>query len=371
MIPLVETAHAAPPEFAADALLRVVESGKVSDKNTRRQLIQDAFGLGGSAQLRAPMNAAAGLGPDTRAASLAKAYQLKLDAMSLQIRAVNAMLALDKPAAREMFSAIAKPALDALPCEPSLAYDPSDFYRTLGAIARATFTPADRKNEDHVRFLLDYVGQAASQPEVAAIRSILPSAGLTSDQLQAIEARLQNTAPGANTCQEAKSAKNEYWQSDAAKQIMQRASELRIRNGAMLSEADRTSSQWQEQLVDLLKTLADWNAGQEKSEADYYHQKSTVYEALIELTPPGPERDKLLDAFAGFIGNSSLQSQSPAEWFVPAKALLERVRNTNTGEPAKVLAAFEASGNAALAVYAALERVFGSQAPSWVTSSKG
>lgn len=39
-------------------------------------------------------------------------------------------------------------------------------------------------------------------------------------------------------------------------------------------------------------------------------------------------------------GNSNLQGQDPMSWFMPAHAMLERVRNTNNGEPVKLLAAF-------------------------------
>jgi hypothetical protein len=48
--------------------------------------------------------------------------------------------------------------------------------------------------------------------------------------------------------------------------------------------------------------------------------------------------------------------------------MLERVRNTNGGEPAKVLAAFEASGNPVLALYATLEQMFSQSKPSYAAS---
>jgi hypothetical protein len=53
-----------------------------------------------------------------------------------------------------------------------------------------------------------------------------------------------------------------------------------------------------------------------------------------------------------------------------AQWMLERVTNSSSGEPAKLLAAFEGSGNAVLVLYAAEERVFGGQVPAWVTNSK-
>jgi hypothetical protein len=95
-----------------------------------------------------------------------------------------------------------------------------------------------------------------------------------------------------------------------------------------------------------------------------------VYEALVELIPPGAQRDKTLQAYLEFIGNSNLQRESPLDWFMHANWMMERVRNASNGEPSKLLNAFESSGNAVLVLYAAEEKVFGAQVPAWVTNSK-
>src|SRR5258708_28528638 len=113
--------------------------------------------------------------------------------------------------------------------------------------------------------------------------------------------------------------------------------------GKPLADADRSSQEWQQQLSDYLRELGEWGPGEEKAEADYYHQKCVVYEALVELIPPGAQRDRTLAAYLDFIGNSNLQQQSPVEWFMHTHSMLERVRNSNNGEPGKVLDAFAAS----------------------------
>ena len=45
-----DLASAAPPEFTADALLRIVESGGLADQNARRELVEHAFQLAASAK---------------------------------------------------------------------------------------------------------------------------------------------------------------------------------------------------------------------------------------------------------------------------------------------------------------------------------
>src|SRR5260370_22863835 len=92
---IVELAHSAPPEFDSDALLRVAESGKVADRNTRRDLVEQAFRLAVSAKFPARMRGVPGSTLDTRSGNLSKAYDLKLDALSLGSRAVNDLLSLD------------------------------------------------------------------------------------------------------------------------------------------------------------------------------------------------------------------------------------------------------------------------------------
>jgi hypothetical protein len=161
-----------------------------------------------------------------------------------------------------------------------------------------------------------------------------------------------------------------YWQSPSAQRVLELAKGLRFTpEGKLYSDADRSSREWQQQLTDFLSQLADWTSSQENSEADFYHQKCVVFEALIELIPPGPQRDKTMQSYLDFITNSNLQQQSPVEWFMHAHSMLERVRTTNTGEPSKLLDAFQASGNPVLAVYAALEKTFSGKLPSWVTIS--
>ena len=85
-----------------------------------------------------------------------------------------------------------------------------------------------------------------------------------------------------------------FWLSDPAQRILAGASRLRFSpdRGRVLSDAERGAPEWRQQLADFEKLLDGWEAASEKSEADYFHQKSIVYEALVELIPPGPERDK-------------------------------------------------------------------------------
>ncbi len=417
---IAELAQAAPPEFAADALLRIAESGKVTTPETRRDLVEQAFRLASGAKFQVRMRGVPGSTVDTRSGYLSQAYDLKLDVVSLQSRAVLDMAAIDPRKSRELFQELQKPQLSPLTCDDALVYDVADFYRTMLALT-STFTPKEREKEEHLNFLIDYLGQVTSPVQLAPLARVIKGANVTPDQREILWNRFaglleslqpdarSSTASAAELGQEAapmiqasldkfrqkntgckddvasnvlvngdpeppKTAATpkieRYWQSPAAQQLLQQANRLRFTpEGKPYSDADRSSHEWQQQLTDFLSQLAGWTPGQEKSEADFYHQKSVVFEALIELIPPGPQRDKTLEGYLDFITNSNLQQQSPVEWFMHAHSMLERIRTTNTGEPAKLLDAFQRSGNPVLALYAAIEKVFGGKLPSWVTIS--
>ncbi|MGA2216038.1 MAG: hypothetical protein ABSH31_22385 [Bryobacteraceae bacterium] len=83
-----------------------------------------------------------------------------------------------------------------------------------------------------------------------------------------------------------------YWQSTIGQQLLEAGKKLRFSSAeTLLSEADRSTPQWQEQVADYLNRLAVWTPDQENSEADYYHDTCIVLTALIELAPPGPLND--------------------------------------------------------------------------------
>jgi len=418
---IADLAGGAPAEFASDALLRLVESGKIADKDAKIQLVTDAFHLAATAKFRVRMRRLPGSIADTRSGYLANAYDLKLDALSLQSRATADMLPLDKAKAREFFREIARPELKAPSCDDPLVYDPDAFYQALGGVANGTFTAAERAKEENMNFLLEYLGRVTSAAELAPMARVIKTAAVTPEQREILENRLDgllesmqpdersfsaaqpeigkelgaqaqgslekfkqrsagcpdDAAPGValetnrGTVQAGSTPHVErYWESAEAKNLLVAAQKLRYTpEGKMRADAERSTREWQQQLAEFMSALAGWTPNAEKSEADYYHQKCVIFEALVELIPPGEQRDQTLQSYVSFVSNSNLQQSSPVEWFMHVHSMLDRVRSTNTGEPAKVLAAFEASGNRVLALYAALEKAFASDVPSWVTKS--
>jgi hypothetical protein len=75
-----------------------------------------------------------------------------------------------------------------------------------------------------------------------------------------------------------------------------------------------------------------------------------VFGALIEQLPAGANRDRVFDLAAAMLASSEAQRKNPAEWIWQAHHLVEIAG----ADSAKLLAAYRASGSAALVVYGVL-----------------
>lgn len=171
----INNARSAPPEFAADLLIRIAQSNKVANPAWKRELIEEAFRLAPTVQQPIRWVTLPSSPTDTRAGFLAYAFELKLDALSLQCRAVKAVLSIDKQKARQLFSEIPRFQLRPLNCEDALVYDVSDFYATLKTIAEAAFSQEEIKSNEPVRLIESYISQIVSPVEIAPVLELIAS----------------------------------------------------------------------------------------------------------------------------------------------------------------------------------------------------
>ncbi len=172
---IIADARIAPPEFAAEALIRVAQSAKVADAESKRELLEEAFRLAAGAQQPFKRYMVAG-DVDTRAGYLSYAFQLDFDTLSLRCRVVRAMLQLDKRRARELLSEISPDlALDTLSCEDALAYDVSALYETAGEVARGAFTVEERRRREHIRLVEPFVVGVRAAAQVGPAAKLIVS----------------------------------------------------------------------------------------------------------------------------------------------------------------------------------------------------
>jgi hypothetical protein len=369
---IADLASAAPPEFAAVALLRMVEFRKLADP-AARSLIEQAFQLAVAARFPVKMQGVPGATTDTASGSLNDAYALGVDALSLQSRAVRDMLPLDPVKARKLFTEIARPPFTPLTCDDALVYDPSAYYLALSAVVNGSFTPQEKAKDAPFNLMLDEVGQITSPAQLAPLAAAIESANVTAPQREHLWARFNSLLesippddrsfgaapekyrPKGHECAAPKL--DRYWQSATAKQLLDAGKKLRFNAaGQLLTDSDRASPQWRQDLSDYLNLIAGWTPDQEPSAAIYYHERCLVYTSLLDLVPSGAEREKILAEYVDFVGNSSLYEQSPPEWFAEPHTLLNRSRSDDARR--KILDAYQGSGNPALLLTVALEKAF-------------
>jgi len=170
----IDMAHAAPGEFAADALLRIATLEPL-DSARRIRLIEEAFNRAAEAQQ--PFKRRSAMQRfSSNAGFLEHAFGQDLDALSLRTRAVQAMLLLDASKARRLFTDIPPLDVPPVPCDDFLVFDIDRYYEALAGVKQLAFTPKEIKDGAAYQFLLQGIAMIASPVQVApAARAILAS----------------------------------------------------------------------------------------------------------------------------------------------------------------------------------------------------
>jgi len=182
LLALTDQARALPPEFCADVLLRLVATGRVQESKWKRELIEEAFRAGAHAQL--PYRRRGGVHTDTRQSH--EAWDNKLEALTLQSRAVQAMTPIDPLRARAMFDEIAFPELPNPDCKEALTPQLDIYYLAATNVFPAGFTPKEIEKEDHVRFLKRLIGSMRSPAQTGLVFLMLEIVKPTAEQKQAL-----------------------------------------------------------------------------------------------------------------------------------------------------------------------------------------
>lgn len=442
---ILKNALAAPPQFTANAILRLWETGKIP-KTAERELLEVAFARAGRAQDPVPMIAVPGTTLDTRSGYRSAAMRQGLDAVTLQSRAILAMLTVDREAARQLYARMTPPVFEKSSCESPLVAGADSYYELLTRLAVEAYKGGDGEKNSRLDFGRTVISRVTSHVEVAPLARMLAAVDWTAPQFTILAGRFASklleiegddrsfsysaerieqavgevvvrarqygenanriaeayraylaanlhavrcadTASagarlatggtlelfGARTRGELSALTEEetrptkvgaepkverYWQTDAARALFEQCRQLRTGpNGLPFSEAERSTREWRRQLGEFLNALAGWQPSTETSDRDYYHQRAIVYEALLELTPAGELRNRVLDEFVAFLKSSNLQDTDPVEWFWHARSTLNRVRTAQPEEAIRLVSAFATSGNTLLVLDAMLEQI--------------
>ncbi len=181
---VIDLAYTVPPEFGANALLRLVRAGLIPGKEKKLELLYDAFQMA----LRAPEPVkyafTGGFRGDSRQSELWLGYSCDVDRESLRCRAVQLVLRLDAQRARQWFEEIGLPKPPEHDCRSTLVYDPEIFYQTLGLLLREGFSEEERNKAEHVEFAERYLKTLSSPAQVVPAAGMLATLDLPGAQFQ-------------------------------------------------------------------------------------------------------------------------------------------------------------------------------------------
>jgi hypothetical protein len=181
---LISDSDAVPPEFRADILLSLVESGKVVDAPLRKRLVNDAFAAAEAVQPTYGEGPFGRVGATREGRKAIALRMTKLDGMSLQSRAVRDMQGLSTARARAMFESISLPTLAPLTCKDDWVYDPGRLYSTLGDVVENDFRPSEITAGKRLAFLMPYVSNLESHAQIIPVAHLLSATKLTADELR-------------------------------------------------------------------------------------------------------------------------------------------------------------------------------------------
>jgi hypothetical protein len=181
---LIDQARSLPGEFAADGLIRIAGSGKLSAER-KIELLGQAYQRAAEAQQ--PFKRHAGVNPPGYAVGfINRAYEQELDGLSLRLRAIEAMLPLDGRRARQMFLDLGSPHPPQVTCEDYLVYDVSRYYSVLGRVAAETFTAEEIRRNDPVRLLARFTGTLTSAVEIGPAARAIAGAKVKDEDFQSL-----------------------------------------------------------------------------------------------------------------------------------------------------------------------------------------
>ncbi|HEU0123906.1 MAG TPA: hypothetical protein VFQ91_25465 [Bryobacteraceae bacterium] len=172
VLTFVQSVRALPPEFSADLLLRIAAARTAKEETAwKMERIEEAFELGGRSP--DPFPSKGSLDTDSRSAVTAATHGL--DALSLRLRAVEAMLPLDPGRAAGMFREIGVPVPPVSTCQSAHLPDWERYYSTLQRVYVSGFTAKERERGEPGELLRAAIAGAHSPLQVPPLGRLLLS----------------------------------------------------------------------------------------------------------------------------------------------------------------------------------------------------
>lgn len=344
----IERVYALPPEIAASLLLEAVARHNLH----RPDLIEDAFRFAARAQMRYPEIAA--VSPESAEARRVEASFEHLDALTLQTRAVQAMMRLAPARALELALEIPVPSPPRATCGAPTLPSLNEYYGLALQMAQRGFPARQRLEGRHLDFLLRIISSSTTTAHLAGAASLVQLYPATEEELPALLSALATafrsttahpreaallqpirdavaqiaTRPGGETVKDAFDAFERslgdqepcpdnagflLWKSGAGPGLRDEVAALRNP-----SETEPQETRY----LTLLHRIESWQGEKETPVMAHFHMKSMLYRELLDMAPSQAALAALISSFVQFLDASPAKTLSPAEWIVHFRRLL-------------------------------------------------
>jgi len=184
---LIRDSKSLPPEFAADVVLQVLESGASLTASQKIGALKAGFDEAAQDQddvLRRPWGASAEETSEGLHAIALSAAQL--DRISQQARAVEYMAEIDPELAKLRLGAISPPRLDPIPCKATWIYLPDAYYNAVAKVIGTSFSPEEISAGRRAELLTSVANGVVSHSQLLPVTRLLASADLSGAELASV-----------------------------------------------------------------------------------------------------------------------------------------------------------------------------------------
>lgn len=102
-----------------------------------------------------------------------------------------------------------------------------------------------------------------------------------------------------------------FWSSPASRRLYERLKVLQ-------RETDKSGERWERMLREFLGDMAEWTRDHTETPVDHFHQRALIYINILRAMSAGSLRDGVTSEYVRFLAGSSIQRDSPPEWYMYA-----------------------------------------------------
>jgi hypothetical protein len=130
----------------------------------------------------------------------------------------------------------------------------------------------------------------------------------------------------------------DLWSTPASRPFLDRLRSFRLGRQPLGEPA------WEQSVRDFRNDLETWKKNSDLPDSLIFHQLCFAYLPLIEMTPLGPLRDSLVRDYIAILASSSMQRDSPPEWYWEFRRLI-RLHGARAHELEQIEDEIRNSGN--------------------------